>query len=319
MSHPPAISVIVPCYNAVAFLPATLRSVLVQHGFELQIIVVDDGSSDGSPELVARDFPGVTLVRQANAGVAAARNTGLAHARHDWVAFVDADDLWLPGKLQAQRALLASHPEVGMAYTAWKVWTSNEPEPSADWLEQLARDASLSGLWQGASGWIYPELLVDCVVWTSSVLVRRELVSQAGGFDPALRIGEDWDLWLRLSRLTPMLRVPRPLALYRMHPGSITKAPPDVNFKHLIVTRALERWGTAGPDGRHARMGDVRLSQARTWRDLAGARLMADDPVQARHDAFLALRNQPGSLGGWTVLAKALVRAMATASRTNDA
>ena len=307
MPLPPAISVIVPCYNAAAFLPFTLRSVQAQQGFDLQIIVVDDGSSDGSPELVARDFPGVTLVRQANAGVAAARNTGLAHARHDWVAFVDADDLWLPGKLQAQWDLLARHPEAGMAYTAWEVWTSDAPVPDTPWLDALLATDGDAPRWQGASGWIYPELLVDCVVWTSSVLVRRELLSRAGGFDPTLRIGEDWDLWLRLSRLTPILRVTRPLALYRMHPHSITKAPPDTNFKHLIVTRALQRWGTAGPDGRRARMSDIRHSQARTWRDMAGARLFAGTSAAARGDALMAVRSQPLSAQGWKILAKAMV------------
>lgn len=308
MQAPVAISVIVPCYNAAAFLPATLRSVLAQQGFELQIILVDDGSTDGSAELVARDFPDVTLVRQSNAGVAAARNTGLAHARHDWVAFIDADDLWLPGKLQAQWDLLSGQPDAGLAYSAWKVWTSNEPEPSADWLAQLARDALQVQRWQGPSGWLYPELLVDCVVWTSSVLVRRELLAGAGGFDEALRIGEDWDLWLRLSRLTPMLRVARPLAIYRMHPDSITKAPPDTNYKHLVVSRALQRWGTGGPDGRHARLADVRSSQARTWVDLAGARMQAGAMAHARDDAVMAVRTQPLALQGWRVLARSLAR-----------
>ncbi len=314
MNGLPAISVVVPCYNAAPFVAATLRSVLAQQGFELQVIVVDDGSTDGSPELVARDFPAVTMVRQTNAGVAAARNTGLAHARHDWVAFIDADDLWLPGKLQAQWALLSGHPEAGLAYTAWKVWTSNEPEPTADWLAQLARDAARSELWQGASGWIYPELLVDCEVWTSSVLVRRELLVQVGGFDAALRIGEDWDLWLRLSRLTPMLRVTRPLAIYRMHPDSITKAPPDTNYKHLVVMRALERWGVAGPDGRRARMADVRRSQARTWMDLAGARARLGAMAHARRDAVRAVQSQPLALRGWKVLARTLVRSFMSAA-----
>ena len=306
MPLPPAVSVVVPCYNAAAFLPSTLRSVQAQQGFDLQIIVVDDGSSDGSPDLVARDFPDVTLVRQANAGVAAARNTGLAHARHDWVAFIDADDLWLPGKLQAQWDLLASHPEAGMAYTAWKVWTSDAPVPDPPWLDRLLATDGDAQRWQGASGWIYPELLVDCVVWTSSVLVRREMLARAGGFDDTLRIGEDWDLWLRLSRLTPILRVPRPLALYRMHPHSITKAPPDTNFKHLIVTRALQRWGTAGPDGRRADMADIRRSQARTWCDMASARLLVGAVARARRDAVMAVRSQPWGVQGWKVLAKAL-------------
>jgi glycosyltransferase involved in cell wall biosynthesis len=275
-------SVIVPCYNAARFIGATLRSVLAQQGVELDVIVVDDGSSDGSAALVEQDFPQVRVIRQANRGVAAARNAGLAVARHDWVAFVDADDLWLPGKLQAQWQALQAEPEAGMAYTAWQVWTSREPEPAADWLAELDAVAADTSRWQGATGWIYPELLVDCEVWSSTVLVRRDLVLEAGGFDPDLRVCEDWDLWLRLSRLTPVIRVSQPLALYRQHPLGITRSPMQVDYKRLVIGRALERWGLVGPDGRSARLSDIRASLARTARDRAGAWFLSGRPKRLR-------------------------------------
>ncbi|RYG26125.1 MAG: glycosyltransferase family 2 protein, partial [Burkholderiales bacterium] len=193
----PLVSVVVPCFNASAYIAATLRSVIAQQGVELEIIVVDDGSSDDSATVVGREFPQVRLIRQLNAGVAKARNTGIQAARGDWIAFVDADDLWLPGKLAAQFAAMAQYPDCLMSYTAWQIWPSVEAEPSPQWLRDLQTHAGELHRWQGATGWLYPELLLDCVVWTSTVLVHRQVLDQTGPFDTSLRIGEDYDLWLR--------------------------------------------------------------------------------------------------------------------------
>lgn len=304
------ISVIVPCFNAAPFISATLRSVLSQQSVELEVIVIDDGSTDGSADLVARSFPAVKLLRQENQGVAAARNFGLRHARHDWVAFVDADDVWLPGKLAAQCAILSLQGEARMSYTAWQVWTSDAPNPDAVWLADLRQRAGDTPRWIGATGWIYPELLLDCVVWTSTVLVQRSLMRELGGFDPELRLGEDYDLWLRASRVTQILRVPAPYALYRMHPSSLTKQPTHTNFKHVVVSRALSNWGYVGPDGRHAPALAVARSQAKTWSDRAGARLQSGDLARARIDAVLAVRACAAHWPAWKVLIKALVRSL---------
>jgi glycosyltransferase involved in cell wall biosynthesis len=131
------ISVVIPCHNAAKFVASAVRSVLEQTGFDLEVIVVDDGSTDGSAEVVEQAFPSVVVLRQRNQGVAVARNTGIARATHDWLAFLDADDIWLPGKLSAQWKRLASEPGARMAYTAWHVWESNESEPDKDYLESI--------------------------------------------------------------------------------------------------------------------------------------------------------------------------------------
>ena len=305
MIDSPQISVVIPCFNAERYIGAALRSVLAQSLRPAEVIVVDDGSSDGSADLVRNQFPGVTLLCQANQGVAAARNHGVEHASGDWVAFVDADDAWLPGKLAAQCALLQAHPEARMAYTAWQVWLSTEPEPSPQLLAQLAACADDTERWAGASGWIYPELLLDCVVWTSTVVAQRSLLRELGGFDPALRIGEDYDLWLRASRVTPILRVPRPGALYRLHTASITKGAPARNHKGEVVGRALQRWGYQSPDGRSASRSDVLRGLARSWSDFGGAHLIGGNLPTARRAALTSLRLRPAQLLGWKVLAKA--------------
>lgn len=305
MSEPAPISVVIPCYNAVRYIGATLRSVLAQGWPGLEVLVVDDGSSDGGAELVARDFPGVRLIRQANQGVAVARNTGIAAAQGAWIAFVDADDIWLPGKLQAQWQALQAHGQARMSYTAWHVWPSTVPEPSPQLLAELAAQADDPARWAGPTGWIYPELLLTCEVWTSTVLAHRSLFDEAGGFDPVLRQGEDWDLWLRAARLTPILRVPRPLALYRMHPDNITRSLPDRNFAHEVITRALSRWGHAGPDGRTADPAAVSRALASSWSDMAGLCLIAGQPARARTAARAAIAASPGHWRGWKLWAKA--------------
>lgn len=298
----PDVTVVVPCFNAQRFVVAAVKSVLSQRE-SLEVIVVDDGSTDHSVDVLRDSGLPIQIVEQSNQGVSAARNAGVARARGRWIAFVDADDVWLPGKLAAQRRLLADHPEARMAYTGWHVWHSDEPEPDADLLEQL-RQQHDAAQWLGPSGWIYPDLLVDCVVWTSTVLVQRELLESTGGFDVGLRIGEDYDLWLRLSRLTPILQVPHPLALYRMHHASITRSVPARNYKGEVIERALSRWGYVGTDGRTASSSAVARALARTWSDFATSHLLAGDAPRARRAVWSALRSVPTYIPAWKVLVK---------------
>jgi len=299
MTVPPLISVIVPCYNARPWIEATLRSVLSQDAGPLQVVVVDDGSQDDTAAHVAQAYPAVQVLRQPNAGVAAARNRGLAAARGRWVAFIDADDLWLPGKLSAQLALLQAHPDARMAYTAWQVWASDQPEPDPQWLQALPAHLP------GPSGDVYPDLLLECAVWTSTVLADRALLQELGGFDQALAVGEDYDLWLRASRLTPVLRVPQPLALYRQHPRSLTRRAPACNWQALVVQRAVQRWGYTGPSGREADRGAVRRALATSWRDFAGAQLAAGQAAQGWAAARQALQGDWRHPGAWKLAVKA--------------
>ncbi|SFB74995.1 Glycosyl transferase family 2 [Massilia yuzhufengensis] len=305
------ISVVIPCYNAEAYIAATIRSVLAQDIDGMELIVVDDGSSDGSVALVRAQFPQVRLVQQANAGVAAARNHGIALARGTWVAFIDADDIWLPGKLRAQFEQMAAIEGCRMSYTAWKVWPCQDPEPGAVYVEQLLAQAGETARWSGPSGWIYTELLLDCVVWTSTVVAQRSLFQEIGGFDPGLRVGEDYDLWLRASRVTPIHRVARPYALYRTHPSSITHSLPTANYRAIVIGRALANWGMYSPDGCEADRGEVRRLLAKSWSDYAGAHLDRGSLATARRAGWAALRTDLRHLPGWKVLIKSYARSLA--------
>lgn len=299
----PLISVVIPCYNAARYIESTLRSVLAQDWTALEVIVVDDGSKDGSAELVRHSFPSVTVVEQPNQGVAAARNHGIRRARGEWVAFVDADDIWLPGKLSAQMAAMAAFDGARMSYTAWWVWSSSEPDPEPETLQAVAAAADQPH-WGGPSGWIYPQLLLDCEVWTSTVLMQRSLLDEIGNFDTTLRIGEDYDLWLRASRVTPILRVARPLALYRQHPASITRSAPGENYRGVVVARALQRWGYGQAQAPEADRAAVRRALAKSWSDFAVANLAAGRLDRARRGAWMALRTDPSHTAGWKALVK---------------
>jgi glycosyltransferase involved in cell wall biosynthesis len=308
----PTVSIVIPCYNAEPYIAATIRSVLAQDLPAMEIIVVDDGSSDRSLDVVREQFPAVRVVVQANQGVAAARNHGLSLARGEWVAFVDADDIWLPGKLKAQFDQMASIPGCRMSYTAWQVWPSVVAEPDAGYLAQLAELASDSKRWSGATGWIYPQLLLDCVVWTSTVLAQRSLFDEVGGFDTTLRIGEDYDLWLRASRVTPIHRVAHPYALYRTHPASITRSLPTDNYRARVIGRALAKWGMRSPDGSVADKAAVRRLLAKSWSDYAGAHLQGGSLGEARRGGWTALRTDFRHLPGLKVLLKTYARALTT-------
>lgn len=304
------ISVVVPCYNAERWIIPALESVLAQDWPIRDVIVVDDGSSDRSAALVRSRFPDIKLVQQSNQGVAVARNQGIARAQGEWVAFIDADDFWLPGKLKAQWNALAAQPGARLIYTAWHVWKSAEPYPSQHLLNELHAESYRSERWKGPSGWIYPDLLLDSHVWTSTVLAHRSLFEEIGMFDPALRIGEDYDLWLRASRVTPILRVAKPLALYRMHDDSITRTAPDMNYQALVVSRAVTRWGYVSSNGTRARKSDVDRALARTWLDFAGAHLAAGNFERSRYGAFMSMRARWRQLGAWKLLATNLLQSL---------
>jgi len=307
----PRLSVVIPCYNAERYIAATLDSVLAQGDDDLEIIVVDDGSRDGSTALIRQHYPQVRLIEQVNAGVAAARNHGIKAARGQWIAFVDADDIWLPGKLAAQFALLAENPDCRMCYTAWQVWPSDAPLPTPAVLEEVERSAGDTARWQSASGWIYPQLLLDCAVWTSTTMAKRSLFDEIGDFDGSLRVGEDYDLWLRASRVTPILQVPRPYALYRIHPDSITKSRAIVNDRAIVVERALAKWGMTAPDGTSADGAAVRRMLAKCWSDFANDRLHGGNASGAAVASIASLRLTPTHLTAWKLLIKSTVLRLA--------
>ena len=206
------ISVVIPAYNSGVLLQQTLDSALNQTLAPLEIIVVDDGSTDGTPDWIAANYGDrVTLIEQRNGGVARARNAGWRASSGAWIAFLDHDDVWYPEKLE--RLTNAATPDVGVVYCRWReVDDAGAPLPEA---QQLTRQRG----WSGAQGWVFDWLFGwRCPLISMSVpLVRRELLSQVGGFDAACVPCDDWDLWLRVARVCEFVFVDETLLDYRCY------------------------------------------------------------------------------------------------------
>jgi glycosyltransferase involved in cell wall biosynthesis len=265
----PEVSVVVPTRNRRELLALTLRSVLGQHGVDLEVVVVDDGSTDDTAGVVKRlADPRVRLVRHATPlGVSSSRNAGIAEARGPWVAFLDDDDLWAPEKLALQlEAADAAHRAWVYAGTVnvddrLRMLEGGPPAPPERVAELLDRYNPVPA---GAS----------------NVMVRADTLARVGGFDPRLRRTEDWDLWIRLARDGPPAAVRRPLIAYRMHPRSnafvhtaeILTETAVIEQRHGILVdhaahyrraawislRAGRRWQAAGYYAQAVRRGDVR-------------------------------------------------------------
>ncbi|HEU5255976.1 MAG TPA: glycosyltransferase family A protein [Vicinamibacterales bacterium] len=210
------VSVIIPTRNRAHLLHRTLESVLKQSTENLEAIVVDDGSTDGSGAVAAAMDPRVSVLRNPErAGVSVARNRGIASARGEWVAFCDDDDLWAPNKLQEQLTA-ADAAGANWVYAGdvnvddqLRVLSGGPPPDPAAVMTQLPRHNPL------ASG-------------GSNVMVRSNILAEVGGFDPALRRTEDWDLWIRIAQKGPPAYVRKPLVAYRFHSGNVVWDPREM-------------------------------------------------------------------------------------------
>lgn len=289
----PSVSVIIPSYNAERWIKSTIDSVLAQTYSDIEIIVVDDGSTDQTVSVVSKNYPKIKLITQTNQGVAAARNKGIENSRGEWVAFLDADDIWLPHKLHEQFILLEENPDVKMVYAGWHVWPCSDLEPDIDLLVKLNNTKCEATPNTPSSGWIYPELLEDCLVWTSTVLIKKSLLKTIGNFNQKLKIGEDYDLWLRASRETKIIKVNKPLALYRIHGSSLTKSTPSRNYQGEIIENAVKLWGYYSPDGRLASKHRIRRSLAKTWLNFSDSKIRAKEYFEAWIAAKKALQLDP--------------------------
>ena len=204
----PKVSVIIPTYNYAHFLPEAIQSVLDQTCRDFALFVVDDGSMDNTREVVARFGPRVNYIYQENKGYSAARNVGIMLSQGEVVAFLDADDLWLPEKLEVQVAYLDSHPEVSVVYSHFL-----NIDEDGNVLPQSQRTHY--------TGMIFERLLLGNFIQMPTVAVRWECLTDLGLFDESLRTTADWELWLRLTRKYRVGYIDQPLAKYRRHGSSM--------------------------------------------------------------------------------------------------
>jgi glycosyltransferase involved in cell wall biosynthesis len=276
-----------PCFDAAPYLSHAIESVLQQSYRDLELIVVDDGSSDASPDIaarMARDHPGrITLLRTGREGPYPARNAGLASARGEFVAFLDADDYWAQDFVATLHSSLTG-TEAALAYCGWQnigaTDRTNEPYVPPDY--ELGDKVEM--LLRAASPWPI-----------HAALVRRSALDEVGGFDTSLPTCMDYDLWLRIGAPHPIVRVPEVLAYYRFHPGGQITSKQWRQAENVWLVK--RKFVDASPQL------VARFSRAKLQELIDGALLRRGYDCYWRRDLVSARRIFRRSLraGGWTL------------------
>lgn len=222
-SFMPDVSVIIPTYNSARYLTQAVDSVLAQTFRSIEVVVVDDGSTDDTGLVLQRYGATVKYIRQQNTGVSGARNTGIKNSTGRYVAFLDADDVWHPEKLERQMAALRMAPDCRASYCAFTV-----TDPSLVPLEitRARRNGPL----------LHELIMSGNVVGTpSTVVCERSLLEETGAFDSALSQCADWELWVRLSARSNFIYLDEPLVSYRLHGSNMSISAPLLEHDSLLV------------------------------------------------------------------------------------
>jgi glycosyltransferase involved in cell wall biosynthesis len=286
------VSVVIATYNMGQYLPQAVESVLAQTYKNLEVQIVDDGSTDNTPEVVTRwrAHPRVRVHRQENAGQARAKNQGVALARGGLIAFLDADDVWLPAKLERQIGLFRGRPEVGVVYSDYECM-----DGSGDKLQK--------GVTPMRRGWVTGALLIENFVCYSAGVVRSECLRRVGAFDETLGMGIDYDLWLRLSAHHQFDFVPEITVRYRIWAGQMSK---NYRKRYQSAIRIMSSFLEHHPgivEERVARTawahtycgrGDMTLWQEQNW-------------TAALKDYLRALSFVPWYPAAWRAIARSLI------------
>ena len=288
-----------PAFNSTPWIGDAIESIRAQDYDAFEIIVIDDGSTDGTAEAVRRLDDRIRVFEQDRQGPAAARNLGVARAKGEYLAFLDADDLWLPGKLRLQMEFFTTHPDARIVYTQHAYFSADDQVQAQSATAATATSATPS-LDHELSGWIYPELLLDSHIHIITAVIHRSVFDTVGGFDGQFGKGSDYDFWIRAARHFPAFRLKRVTALYRIHEKGITARHDSICAGYEILTRAIEQYGYSGPDGRRGNVRLVRKHIAQVCFDHGYAHFWRGSPVIAFRDFVRAVRYgdwRPKTLG----------------------
>jgi len=226
------IDVIIPCYNYGMYLNDSIESVLRQTFQDFNLFIIDDGSTDNTREVGERFqsiHPNIHYVFHENRGLPAARNVGLKLSTAPFIAFLDADDVWMPKKLEESLRLFSLQPNIGMVYTVIEL------------MDNAGNQLSPARPCAPVKGNVFRQLLFrNRIVSPSSVLLRRECIDKVGGFDELLPCCADWDLWLRITRFFQIDFVANPMVKVRIHPSNMHKnVEKMVRDKLVLIHKAL--------------------------------------------------------------------------------
>ncbi len=225
----PCVSVIIPTYNRYKILKEAIDSVLAQEYEDFELIVVDDGSTDDTSQLLKSYGKQILAIQRKNGGVSAARNTGIRASSGELIAFLDSDDLWMPGKLSVQTNFFHQHPQSLICQTE-EIWVRNGIR-----VNPKRKHKKLSGM-------IFDSSLALCLVSPSAVMIRRSLLDDVGLFDEHLPACEDYDLWLRIACKYPIDLIDTPMIVKRGgHEDQLSRNPGLDKYRITAIQKLLDR------------------------------------------------------------------------------
>jgi glycosyltransferase involved in cell wall biosynthesis len=274
------ISVIIPAYNYARYLREAIDSVFAQTYPALEVIVVDDGSTDDTPAVLAAYGDRIRAIRQQNQGVSAARNTGISAARGEYVAFLDADDLWQPAKLEAQMARFDADPSLGLVHCG---------------AESFDAEGQTIHFWrEGMQGRVAINILrLEPVIAApgSNIVAPRRVAEEIGGFDTRMTGSEDWDFYYRVAERYEIGFTPETLVRYRIHGSGAHRNIPEMEKGMMLaLTKAFASSDPAVQSVRN-------LSYGRLHRVLAGCYFEARQPSRFAWHVLQSLRYDARNLG----------------------
>ena len=229
------ISVIIPTFNRAGTLKRAIESVLRQTLQPYEVIIIDDGSNDGTKELVSYSYPSIKYIYQVNKGVSSARNVGIKYANGDWIALLDSDDEWLPSKLDSQVKAIRANPAIEFFHTN-EIWIRNGVQ-----VNQMKKHKK-------HGGFIFEKCLDMCRISPSSVLIKKDIFDNIGMFNESLKVCEDYELWLKITSKFPVFFLDRPLIIkYGGHNGQLSNVSDGIEFhriqslKKILKSRILNK------------------------------------------------------------------------------
>lgn len=306
----PQVSVIIPVRNGLAFIDEAIASALSQSFQDVEIVVIDDGSTDGDYDALSNTDPRIRVLHLAGRGVSTARNHGMQVARGELIAFLDADDVWFPGKLAAQVRYMETHPEVGVVFGGFLKWAAGPDGTFAPAAELMTDCSALTRAEPARSGWLYTRLLMGLLVGMNTAMVRRSVVQAIGGFNVSMRQGEDYDFWLKASRVAEMHALDGAVALYRIHSSSAMHRLAQDNALATVLHASRLRWGLQGPNGDGLEEAAFRHRLAQIHFDHGYAHYWEGDRAVARRSFCHALKAgyRPGRCAAYLALSSLPLR-----------
>lgn len=286
---------VVPAFNAERYLRDALDSIVGQTYPNIEVLVVDNASTDATADIIRSYGDKVVYLYEAKKGPAAARNKGLAHANGHLISFLDSDDEWLPDKTERQVEFMLEHPEYGFCYSHYE-YIDQDGRP---YQPTYAKDCS-------RNGWVFEDLLrYELQIGIGTTMVRRHCAEKAGGFNERLMTAEDTDFFIRVAKYCQFGYIPGPVARYRSHAGSLTKQQgiPRGTFKALDYL--VERYPELAP----SRSPLMRYAYATRYCARGVGAFYRGDHAEMRRHALKAIKYRPYHMRAWYYLVASLVPA----------